>query len=149
WAATRIGKDVFLHSSVPKGWCEEYRDMAGREHDPNVMVALHPYGVHLDREHAGAGPRRDRALAERAGHQVRIRNALFCAVGWRWLVTYWSRRAIGRLLKLPVCVLLFAGATFRWRFRRGWRGADAAVHITEQLCHAVQHGTVRFNTGSL
>jgi hypothetical protein len=39
WAATRIGKDVFLHSSVPKGWWEQYRDMAGREHDPNVMMA--------------------------------------------------------------------------------------------------------------
>ena len=39
WRSTRIGRDVFLHSSVPKGWWDEYASMAQREHDPGVMMA--------------------------------------------------------------------------------------------------------------
>jgi hypothetical protein len=39
WRSTRLGADVFLHSSVPKGWWEEYVAMAKREYDPGVMMA--------------------------------------------------------------------------------------------------------------
>jgi hypothetical protein len=39
WRSTRLGKDVFLHSSVPQGWWEEYASMAQHEQDPGVMMA--------------------------------------------------------------------------------------------------------------
>ena len=39
WRSTRLGRDVFLHSSVPQGWWEEYTEMARREFDPGVMMA--------------------------------------------------------------------------------------------------------------
>jgi hypothetical protein len=39
WRSTRLGRDVFLHSSVPEGWWQEYTDMARREYDPGVMMA--------------------------------------------------------------------------------------------------------------
>jgi LuxR family quorum sensing-dependent transcriptional regulator len=113
WAATRIGKDVFLHSSVPKGWWEEYRDMAGREHDPNVMMARSSLmAFTLTESMQMQDPIGIERWPSDLALKYGIRDALFCSVGRRWLVTYWSRRAMGNLLKPPVRVLLFAGATF-------------------------------------
>src|SRR5262245_35081269 len=39
WRSTRLGRDAFLHSSVPKGWWEEYAETAKSEYDPGVMMA--------------------------------------------------------------------------------------------------------------
>ena len=92
WRSTRLGRDVFLHSSVPDGWWEEYAAMAQHEQDPGVMMAkfslmactwtetvqmLDPVG--LDRWPYD--------LSMKYG----IRDALTCSVGRRWLVAYWSR----------------------------------------------------------
>ena len=39
WRSTRLGRDVFLHASVPDGWWDDYSAMAKREYDPGVMMA--------------------------------------------------------------------------------------------------------------
>jgi hypothetical protein len=39
WRSTRLGRDVFLHSSAPVGWWDEYAAIASREQDPGVMMA--------------------------------------------------------------------------------------------------------------
>jgi DNA-binding CsgD family transcriptional regulator len=110
---TRLGRDVFLHSSAPKGWWEEYVAMASREQDPGVMVAryslmacswsesmqmLDPVGI----------DRWPYDLALKYG----LRDALTCAVGRRWLVSYWSPKVLSNVLTQPMRIVLFAAASF-------------------------------------
>ena len=113
WRSTRLGKDAFLHHSVPKGWWEEYVAMAKREQDPGVMMArsslmgctltetvrmLEPIGI-------------DRWPIE-LSHKFGMRDALTCSVGRRWLVSYWSSKSLHNVLTQPGRILLFAAASF-------------------------------------
>jgi DNA-binding CsgD family transcriptional regulator len=113
WRSTRLGRDAFLHSSVPDGWWEEYAAMAMREYDPGVLMArsslmactwtetmqmLAPIGV----------DRWPYELSLKYG----MRDALTCAVGRRWLVSYWSARTLDRILTQPYRIILFAAASF-------------------------------------
>ena len=113
WRSTRLGRDVFLHSSAPQGWWEEYVAMASREQDPGVMVAryslmactwsesmqmLDPVGI----------DRWPYDLALKYG----LRDALTCAVGRRWLVSYWSPKVLSSVLTQPMRIVLFAAASF-------------------------------------
>jgi len=113
WRSTRIGRDAFLHSSVPQGWWDEYAAMAQREHDPGVMMAkyslmactwsetmqmLDPVGI----------DRWPYELSLKYG----MRDALTCAVGRRWLVSYWSPKVLSNLLTQPMRIILFAAASF-------------------------------------
>ena len=114
WRSTRLGRDVFLHSSAPEGWWDEYRAMAVREYDPGVMMArsslmaftwtvgtmqmLDPIGI----------DRWPYELALRYG----MRDALVCSVGRRWIVTYWSSKPLCKVLTQPMRILLFASASF-------------------------------------
>ena len=113
WKSTRLGRDAFLHPSVPEGWWEEYSAMAGREYDPGVMMArsslmactwtetmqmLEPIGI-------------DRWPYE-LSFKYGMRDALTCSVGRRWLVSYWSRQPLGNILTQPGRILLFAAASF-------------------------------------
>jgi hypothetical protein len=113
WKSTRLGRDAFLHPSVPQGWWQEYSGMAGREYDPGVMMArsslmactwtetmqmLEPIGI----------DRWPYELSLKYG----MRDALTCSVGRRWLVSYWSRQPLGNILTQPGRILLFAAASF-------------------------------------
>jgi DNA-binding CsgD family transcriptional regulator len=113
WRSTRLGRDAFLHPSVPKGWWEEYASIAQREHDPGVMMArmslmacslsetmkmLDPVGI-------------DRWPYEVA-LKYGIRDALTCSVGRRWLVSYWSPKVLSGILTQPMRIILFAAASF-------------------------------------
>ena len=113
WRSTRLGRDAFLHPSVPEGWWEEYVAMAKREQDPGVMMArsslmgctltetvrmLEPIGI-------------DRWPIE-LSHKFGMRDALTCSVGRRWLVSYWSSKPLQNILTQPGRILLFAAASF-------------------------------------
>jgi LuxR family quorum sensing-dependent transcriptional regulator len=114
WRSTRLGTDVFLHSSVPEGWWEEYIAIAAREYDPGLMMArgslmactwtetmqmLEPIGI----------DRWPYELALKYG----MRDALTCSVGRRWMVGYWSRQTLsGKVLTQPHRIILFAAASF-------------------------------------
>ena len=39
WRSTQLDRDVFLHSSAPEGWWEEYAAMATHEQDPGMTMA--------------------------------------------------------------------------------------------------------------
>jgi DNA-binding CsgD family transcriptional regulator len=114
WRSTRLGRDAFLHSSVPEGWWEDYAAMARQEYDPGVMMArsslmaftwtetmqmLEPIGI----------DRWPYELSLKYG----IRDMLTCTVGRRWIVAFWSRKAlIDRVLTQPNRIILFAAASF-------------------------------------
>ena len=39
WPSIQLGKDVFLHSSAPVEWWNEYATMAAQGYDPGIMMA--------------------------------------------------------------------------------------------------------------
>ena len=113
WRSTRLERDVFLHSSAPEGWWDEYAAMAEHEPDTGMMMAraslmsctwtetmkmLEPVGI--DRWPY------DLAL------RYRMRDGLTCSVGRRWLVVYWSAKVLCNVLSQPMRIILFAVASF-------------------------------------
>ena len=113
WRSIQLGVDVFLHSSAPEGWWNEYAAKAAQGYDPGIMMAktslvpytwtetmrtLEPIGI----------DRWPYELARRYG----IRDALTCCIGQRWLVAYWSRQVLCNLLTHPLRMLLIAAAAF-------------------------------------
>jgi len=113
WRSTRLGRDAFLHSSVPEGWWDEYVAMARREFDPGVLMAksslmactwtetmqmLDPIGI----------DRWPYELSLKYG----MRDALTCSVGRRWLVSFWSPKVLRNILTQPMRIILFAAASF-------------------------------------
>ena len=113
WRSTRLGRDVFLHSTAPQGWWDEYVAMRSRENDPGVMLAkyslmactltetmqmLDPIGI----------DRWPYELFLKYG----MRDELTCSVGRRWLVAYWSPKVLSNVLTQPMRIILFAAASF-------------------------------------
>ena len=113
WRSIQLGRDVFLHSSAPVEWWNEYAAKAADGYDPGIMMAksslvaytwtetmqmLEPIGI----------DRWPYELARKYG----IRDALTCCVGQRWLVAYWSRQALCNVMTHPLRMLLIAAAGF-------------------------------------
>ena len=113
WRSPQPGQDVFLHSSLPQGWWNEYSNMAKQAFDPGVLMArsslmgctwtetmrmLEPIGI-------------DRWPYEMS-FKYGIRDALTCSVGRRWLVAYWSGQELSSVLTPPTRIMLFAAASF-------------------------------------
>jgi LuxR family quorum sensing-dependent transcriptional regulator len=113
WHSLELGRNIFLHSSVPKAWWDEYSVMVRREFDPGMAMArsgiiastwtemrrmLDPIGI----------DQWPFELALKYG----IRDALRCPIGRRWLVAYWSSKPIGAELTRPLRILLQAAAGF-------------------------------------
>ena len=113
WRSIRLGEEVFLHSSVPEGWWDEYSAMASTEYNPALMIArsclmaftwtesmqmLDPIGI----------DRWPYELALKYG----MRDAFICSVGRRWMVCYWSPQVLSNVLTQPLRIILFAAASF-------------------------------------
>jgi len=113
WRSIQLGRDVFLHSSTPVEWWNEYAAKAAHGYDPGIMMAksslvaytwtetmqmLEPIGF----------DRWPYELARKYG----IRDALTCCVGQRWLVAYWSRQVLSNVMTHPLRMLLIAAAGF-------------------------------------
>jgi DNA-binding CsgD family transcriptional regulator len=113
WRSTRLERDVFLHSSAPEGWWDEYTAMAKHEQDVGSIMAksslmsctwtetmrmLEPIGI----------DRWPYNLARRYG----MRDGLTCPVGRRWLIVYWSPKVLSDVLTQPMRIILFAVASF-------------------------------------
>jgi DNA-binding CsgD family transcriptional regulator len=113
WRSTRLGRDAFLHASVPKGWWEEYAAMAQREHDPGVMMAkLSLMACTLSETMRMLDPVGIDRWPYEVSLKYGIRDALTCSVGRRWLVSYWSPKALSTILTQPMRIILFAAASF-------------------------------------
>ena len=106
-----VGKTVFLHKSVPKGWWEEWVLLAARSPTPvevaarlalapftlsDLMKSLEPIGI-------------DR-LALELNLKFGIRDNFGCPIGARWFFAYWSSKAMH--LSQDRRALLYLGATF-------------------------------------
>jgi DNA-binding CsgD family transcriptional regulator len=113
WRSIRLGRDVFLHSSAPIAWWNEYAAKAAQGYDPGIMMARTSLVAYTWTETMQAlepigTDRWPYELALKYG----IRDALTCCVGQRWLVAYWSRQVLCNLLTHPLRILLIAAAGF-------------------------------------
>ena len=113
WRSTRLGRDAFLHSSVPQGWWDEYAAMARHEDDPGVMMAKYSLMAFTWSE---TMQMLDPVGIDRWPYELSLkhgmRDGLTCSVGRRWLVAYWSSRVLGNVLTQPMRIILFAAASF-------------------------------------
>jgi len=106
-----VGKTVFLHQSVPKGWWEERTQLATKSPAPvdvaarlalapftlsDIMRSLEPIGI-------------DRWALE-LNLKFGIRDSFACPIGGRWIFAYWSPRAMH--LTQDQRALLYLGAAF-------------------------------------
>ena len=106
-----MGKTVFLHESVPKGWWEDRTELATGSPAPSdvaarlalapftlteLMKSLEPIGI-------------DRWAVE-LNLKHGIRDLFGCPIGGRWIFAYWSPKAMQ--LQPHQRALLFLGASF-------------------------------------
>lgn len=109
----RVGENVFIHKSVPDGWWDAYLELSKKAYAPILMMARHcmaPFTwseclrmfepVGIDR------------WAHELGLKYGMRDGLTCPAGARWVVVYWSRRALSNVLSPQLRVLLFMAANF-------------------------------------
>jgi len=131
WQTIQVGREVFLHSSTPVGWWDEYASKVADGYDPGILMAktslvaytwtetmrmLEPIGI----------DRWPYELARKYG----IRDALTCCVGQRWLVAYWSRQVLCNILTHPLRMLLIAAAGFA-----ASRLEEMVVEDTRRVAH--------------
>ena len=113
WPTIQVGKDVFIHSSAPVGWWDQYAARAAHGYDPGIMMAKRSLVAYTwtetmrTLEPIGA-ERWPYELALKHG----IRDALTCCVGQRWLVAYWSRQVLTTVLTHPLRLILIAASGF-------------------------------------
>ncbi len=106
-----VGKTVFLHKSVPKGWWEERMELSMKSPAPvdiaarlalapftlsDLMKSLEPIGV-------------DR-WAQELNIKYGIRDSFGCPIGGRWIFAYWSAKPMK--LQPSEKALLYLGAAF-------------------------------------
>ena len=106
-----LGKTVFLHRSVPKGFWDEFLELARRHLPAPGMLgylALGPYTMSeaMKRLELSGTDRWPIELALKYGQ----RDRLLCPVGGRWVVVYWSKKVL--CLTPEDRALLFMGASF-------------------------------------
>jgi DNA-binding CsgD family transcriptional regulator len=120
-------KSLFMHKDAPEGWWEEYDAHARGKFRPVLFLTrsglasltwtemLHlfqPIGV-------------DRWAFDLA-LKYGMRDGLICPLGGRWVVVFWSRRALSNVLTQPDRIMIFAAASFAALRLEQLTGPDAA-----------------------
>jgi Response regulator containing a CheY-like receiver domain and an HTH DNA-binding domain len=113
WPSIQLGRDVFLHSSAPVEWWNEYAAKAAHGYDPGIMMAKTSLVAYTWTETMQTlGPIGTERWPYELALKYGIRDALTCCVGQRWLVAYWSRQVLTNVLTEPLRLLLIAAAGF-------------------------------------
>ena len=96
WRRIELGKNVFVHRDVPRGWLEEWAAFVASGHPIGLMTArtcLAPFTwTELSRLLDPIGI--DRWFFELALKHG-MRDGYLCPVGGRWVVAYWSPGVLG------------------------------------------------------
>src|SRR5262249_50214951 len=112
WRRIEIGKNVFIHRTVPKGWLEEWSAFVADGHPIGLMTArmcLAPFTwTELSRMLDPVGiDRWPFEVALKHG----MRDGYLCPVGGRWLVGFWSARPLGHNFNQQTRGLLYMAAS--------------------------------------
>jgi DNA-binding CsgD family transcriptional regulator len=112
WESIELGKSAFLHEDVPEGWWEEHEARARGKFRPLLFLAGSSIAAHTWTE--------VRRLVQPIGvdnwsyelaFQYGMRDGLTCPVGGRWVVAFWSRKELSKILTQPIRILLVAAAS--------------------------------------
>ena len=112
WECLQIGKSIFLHKDVPEGFWEEYIALTRGKFRPLFFLATTSMASYTWTE-----CRRmfEPIGVDRLKYELELkygmRDGLSCPVGGRWLVVFWSRRELSRILTEPLRVMIFAAAS--------------------------------------
>jgi LuxR family quorum sensing-dependent transcriptional regulator len=113
WDAIKLGKTIFIHRDVPAGWWEEYHLLAGGRFRPLLFLARSSISSHTWTE---ARRMFEPVGVDRWSYELALkygmRDGLTCSVASRWVVTFWSRKELSKILTPPVRIMVFAAASF-------------------------------------
>jgi LuxR family quorum sensing-dependent transcriptional regulator len=112
WRRIELGKNVFIHSDVPRRWLEEWAAFVAKGHPIGLMTArtcLAPFTwTELSRLFDPIGiDRWPFELALKYG----MRDGYVCPVGGRWVVGYWSPGVLGSSFTQQARGLLYMAAS--------------------------------------
>ncbi len=113
WVSVELGKNVFVHQSVPKGWWEEYSATAPSHYDPGLIMARSSLMAYTWVE---TMKMLDPVGADRWWYELAyrhgMRDGMTCPVGGRWVVGFWSPKPFSHLLTDALRVVIFGAASF-------------------------------------
>jgi len=112
WRRIELGKNVFIHRDVSRGWLEEWAAFVASGHPVGLMTArtcLAPFTLtELSRLFDPIGiDRWPYELALKYG----MRDGYVCPVGGRWAVAYWSPGVLGSDFTQQARGLLYMAAS--------------------------------------
>jgi LuxR family quorum sensing-dependent transcriptional regulator len=112
WRRLQLGKTVFVHQSVPRGWLDEWLAFVAGGHPIGLMTArmcVAPFTwTELSRMLEPVGiDRWPFELALKHG----MRDGYLCPVGGRWVVGFWSPKSLASGFIQPARGLLYMAAS--------------------------------------
>ena len=113
WDAIKLGKTSFIHRDVPAGWWEEYQLLARGRFRPILFLARSSLASYTWTE---ARRMFEPVGVDRWSYELALkygmRDGLTCPVANRWVVGFWSRKELSKILTPPVRIMVFAAASF-------------------------------------
>jgi DNA-binding CsgD family transcriptional regulator len=126
WKYVTLGKTAFVHKDVPKGWWEDYSSLSEKSYDVGLMMAhmsLSPYTWTESRQLS------DPIGVDRWAYELALkygmRDGFTCPVGGRWVLVFWSGRALSNVMSSTARIILFAAANFAVMRLEQLVGADS------------------------
>jgi LuxR family quorum sensing-dependent transcriptional regulator len=112
WASVQLRKSVFLHTSVPKGWWEEYDALAQEKFRPLLFLAATSIAMHMWTEvRRMVQPIGSDTWSYDLALKYGMRDGLTCPVGGRWVVAFWSRNELSTIMTQPLRIMISAAAS--------------------------------------
>ena len=113
WDSLQPGSSVFLHKGFPKGWWEEYQTLARGKFRPLLFLAqssMAPYTWSEAKQMVE--PTGIDRWSDELFLKYGIRDGLSCPVAGRWVVVFWSRKDLSKVLERQTRSMVFAAASF-------------------------------------
>ena len=112
WESIQIGKSIFLHKDIPEGFWEEYSALIRGKFRPMYFLAMTSMASYTWTEvRRMFEPIGVDELKYKLELRYGMRDGLCCPVGGRWVVMFWSRKELSRILTQPLRIMIFAAAS--------------------------------------
>ncbi len=113
WDSVLLGKSFFVHKGAPKGWWAEYQTLARGKFRPHLFLAQSSTAPYTWSEAKQmVEPIGIDRWSDELFLKYGMRDLLGCPVGGRWVVGFWSRKDLSKVLERQTRNMVFAAATF-------------------------------------
>lgn len=113
WGSIKLGNSAFLHNDVPTGLWEEYIAIAQQEFDPGIILARSSLAAFTWTEFKRmCQPIGIDRWTDDLALKYGMRDGLTCPVGGRWVVVFWAKRDLSKILTVPMRIMIFAATSF-------------------------------------